>query len=172
MYTDAIDSYYQYVKGRIKSLNSTRIVAGLLNAQDWPNTKAKLEAFYLLVLKDASAPRGTYSAESPIIAQYVQWVWTIRGNEIPDGMRAANRGDRFRTDQAMRGELLSANTPYCTEKKTWKLVNGLWVGSSLDPVEYFTWSMPQFGPTLDKSSGLVYGAASVCITNMTDHIST
>ena len=51
--SDGIDSFYQYVKARIVASNSSRTVAGLLAARDWPPEKVKLQAFYLLTLGES-----------------------------------------------------------------------------------------------------------------------
>lgn len=169
-YVDAIDSHYQYVKGRIAAINPQRQVKGLLMAQDWPPKKVALEAFYILNLADSPIGRQGDSATIPIVYEHVQWVWIIAGNDVSTGQQANNRGDRFRTAFQMKDELTQALYPRFAEKFTWSLVNGTWTPTPLNPVEYIHWPPPEFREKLDKDSGLVYGSAMVTLTTMLDPI--
>lgn len=168
MFADGIDSFYNWVKTRMASVNPGRKVLGLLDAQDWPSTNVVMEAFYLLTLKDASQ-NGTIA--NPIEAHIVQWVWVIKGSDLSQGQRGRNRGDRFRTAQDMKGELVQALYPNFAEKKSWQVDgNGRWIGTSHDPVEYIMWSKPDFNQRLDKENGIVYGACGLHITDFLDQI--
>ena len=168
-FVDAIDSHYQAVKARIQAYNPNRIVAGLLEAQDWPPEKHKLDAFYLLVLGEIQVG-GTIG--NPVIGHHVQWVWISIGDDLPQtGVRQANRGTRFRTINTMKQELSIALYPNYTEKLTWALDgNGKWTGTELIPVEYVWWSRPEFMDKLSSESGKIYSAASLKLTNMLDQI--
>lgn len=172
MFTDAIDSYYVYTRNRIKTFNSARVVKGLLNAQDWPQKPLVWDAFYLLVLGETPIGRQGYSQYSPILMHSVQWVWINTGSDIVPGVRQANRGDRYRTSQAMKGELLFANSPGYTQKLTWSLNSAGQLVSTPEqvPTEFITWTPMEFHEKLDKDSGIVYGSGAVRITDMTDAI--
>ena len=107
-FVDAVDSHYQAVKARMATINPNRQVRGMLMARDWPPTNVKLEAFYLLSLADSSIGRQGYSQAAPMKLAHVQWVWVIVGTDVPQGVRQANRGDRFRTAFQMKDEMTKA----------------------------------------------------------------
>jgi sensor c-di-GMP phosphodiesterase-like protein len=170
-YVDCIDSHYQAVKVRMATINANRAVKGLLMAQDWPPKNVELEAFYLLTLKDSAVGRNFYSASTPVKIENVQWVWIIKGTDTQQGVRAANRGDRFRTMFAMKDELTKALYPNFTEKKSWSLdAGGVWQAVSENPVEFITWTPVEFYEKSAMESGVMWGSASVRIVNMTDTI--
>jgi hypothetical protein len=170
-YIDAIDSFYQSVKGRMASINANRKVAGLLMAQDWPPKNVSLEAFYLLTQSDSAASRQFYSPYIPVKFHHISFVWIIKGTDIQQGTRAANRGDRFRTAFTMKDELTKAMYPNFCEKKTWSLdASGNWNGVSENPVEYITWIPVEFHEKTAMDSGLVWGTAVTKIWSMTDPI--
>lgn len=170
-YTDAIYSHYEYVKGRLATINVARAVKGLLDAQDWPAPPVVTEAFYLLVLADTPAGKSFYSAAVPVKFHHVQWVWINKGLDLAQGQRKANRGDRFVTMMAMRGELTQALYPNFCEKKNWALdANGNFIGSSENPVEYTTWTPVEFQKKAAQDSGIMWGSGAVKIWDMTDTI--
>jgi hypothetical protein len=170
VYVDAVDSHYQYVKARIKTMNSNRLVMGMLNSQDWPPQGVKMESFYLLVLTDSpGSPEGS-SLAAPLYAHNVQWVWLIAGTGTRQNEKASYRGARFRTNQAMKGELIYGLLPPMCEKQTWSLQGNLWVGTSHDPVEFVFWNRPRIQDR--ESGGLVYGLAPVSIMDFTDNTTT
>lgn len=171
MITDAVDSHYQYVKARILALNPNRIVAGLLDAQDWPSKPIKFDAFYLLVLGEVSVGRQGFSPSTPIKLHQIQWAWINRGTDLKSGERQANRGDRYRVMQTMKGELMNGLYPGYTEKLSWSLnTNGNFVGTSKVPPEFITWTPVDFHDKYDKDSGLGYGSGAIRIQDMTDTI--
>lgn len=171
MFVDSIDSHYQYMKGRMATINASRVVAGLLDAQDWPPKNVKLDAFYLLVLAANSIGRQGYSASTPIKFHHCQWVWINKGTDLQQGERMANRGDRFRTMEQMQGELIEALYPNFCQKQTFALdVNGNWVGSPLNPVEFITWTPVDMYEKSTMESGVRYGSGAVKIFDMTDTI--
>src|SRR5580692_11732009 len=94
---DALDSYYQYVKGRIIAFNNQRVVKGMLSAQDWPPKQVTLNAFYLLDMGEEPVGKQGFSPAVPIKFHLVQWTWIIKGSDLQPGERLANRGDRYRT---------------------------------------------------------------------------
>src|ERR1700741_2750735 len=99
-FADGIDSYYQWVKARILAFNSSRTVKGMMDAQDWPSKNVAFDAFYLLDLGDVPVGKQFYSAQTPVLFRQVQWVWINKGTDLVQGVRQANRGDRFRTWEA------------------------------------------------------------------------
>lgn len=170
-FIDAIYTFYEFVKGRVQVQNPNRLVKGLLAAQDWPPKEVKLEAFYLLDLGESPIGRQGYSQTIPIKFHQVQWVWIIKGTSLQQGVRAANRGDRFVTMQQMKGELINGLYPGYTDKMTWALDgNGVFVGTELVPPEQITWNPVELHEKLDKDSGVMYGSGAVRIANMTDAI--
>lgn len=177
MFTDGVDSHYQWVKARILAKNPTRVVAGLLNAQDWPSKPIKLDAFYLLVLGEVPVGREMYSTYSAAKFHQLQWVWINKGADIPaQGVRAANRGGRYRTMQAMKEELNYALVPGYTEKKSWSMVatgnpppnDFKWTGVSMVPEEFITWNPIEFHERYDKDSGVGYGSGALRVFDMLD----
>lgn len=169
-FTDAIWSHYAYVKARILAKNPNRVVAGILDAQDWPSKPVKFEAFYLLTLGDTPIGRQGYSQYSPMLFHQMQWVWINKGTDLQQGTRAANRGDRFVNMENMKGELLYGLAPGFTMKLNWSLVTGVFTGTSPAITEAITWNPVQFHNKFDKESGLEYGAGALRIWNMTDAI--
>lgn len=181
MFSDGIDSYYQYVKARINAFTNRTVdgitngvVAGMLDAQDWPSKDIKPGAFYLLDLGEAGIGKQGYSASTPIKFHQVQWVWVSLGTNLTQGIRQANRADRYRTMQAMKGELINGHYPGFCEKKTWALdPTGIWTGTSLNPVEYITWPPVEFHEKwsqVPNTSGVGYGSGAVRIADMLDEI--
>lgn len=170
-FNDAIDTYYQYVKTRILALNSGRTVAGLLQAQDWPPEKVKTESFYLVDDGPMPVGRQAYSIGSPIYLHALHWHFVIVGTDIKEGVRQANRGDRFRIMLAMENELINANYPLFTMKLHWALDgNGKWTSTAPDIPEAIFWSSMKFVPRPDKTSGKIEVVASVTLTNMLEAI--
>jgi len=164
---DALDSYYQFVKGRIKTYNFNRVVAGMLNAQDWPPKQVKLEAFYLLVLGEDVVGKQGFSPAVPIKFHLVQWTWIIKGSDLQQGERLANRGDRYRIMQTMKDELTDGMFPNYTEKQTWALnASQVWTPTSLVPPMYITWTPVSFHERFDKDSGVAYGTGSTRIQDI------
>src|SRR6266446_6014765 len=170
-FTDAVDSHYIYVRNRILTLNPTRVMGGVLNAQDWPSKPIKFDAFYLLVLGESSVGRAGYSASTPIKFHTIQWVWINKGTDLTPGVKAANRGDRYRIMQQMKGELLNGFYPNFAEKLSWTLVptgqpspnDAKWTGTSKVPQEFVWWTPVDFHEKLDKESGVQYGSANTRI---------
>src|SRR5580692_617895 len=126
-WNDGIDSYYQWVKGRVNAFTTRTVyntpnnplngvVKGMLSAQDWPPKDIVFDAFYLLVMGDAPIGRQGYSAAVPIKFHQVQWVWINKGTDLTQGIRQANRGDKYRTMQTMKGELVNGHFPGFCEK--------------------------------------------------------
>jgi hypothetical protein len=174
---DALDSYYQYVKGRINSF-STRVVynspgkqlngvvKGMLNAQDWPPKNIVFGAFYLLVLGEEPIGKQGFSPAVPIKFHVVQWTWIIKGSDLQQGEQLANRGDRYRISQAMKWELTQGMFPNYAPKQTWNLVNGVFTGTPFSPAATITWIPVKFNERFDKDSGIVYGTGSTRIQDI------
>ena len=179
-FTDAVDSHYQYVRARIIAQNSNRVFGGILTAQDWPSKPIKFDAFYLLVLGESSVGRQGYSGTVPIKFHTLQWVWITKGTDLIQGIKAANRGDKYRIVQQMKQELQNAFSPNFTEKLSWALVatgqpapnDAKWTGTSKDPKEFIWWTPVEFHEKVDKDSGVMYGSANTRIQDMMDAITT
>jgi len=170
-YQDAIYSHYNWVKARIKIKNPDRKVAGLLNAQDWPEKPFKYDTFFLLDLNDVSVGRQGFSPSNPIKLRQVQWTWINSGTDLKQGERKPNRGDRFNLMLTMQEELLYALYPGYCEKLTWSLnAAGIWIGDSLTPPEFITWTPVEFHKKWDKESSIGYGAGAVSVQDITDQI--
>jgi hypothetical protein len=169
-FVDGIDSHYNWVKSRIAVKNPDRSVKGLLQAQDWPSQKIELSAFYLLVVGTTPLDIQAGSIAGPHVSHLLQWVWIVKGTDLAANQRMRNRGDRFRTHMAMKDELVYAMYPNYTEKKTWSYINEVWTGESLVPAQHVSWSRVQFQERLDKDSGVIYGTASVHVSDMLTQI--
>lgn len=169
-FTDAIDSLYIYTRDRIQSLNPDRVVAGLLAAQDWPSKNVKFNAFYLLDIGETSIGKQGYSASTPIKFHQVQWVWITQGTDLVQGIRQANRGDRYRVMQQMKEELVNGLFPGFTQKFSWSLINGVWTSAVKTPAEFITWQPVEFHEKLDQESGMMYGSGAIRIADMLDEI--
>lgn len=185
MFTDAVWSYYEYVKPRILSYVSdptnnvenisdiSKIgVAGVLNAQDWPPKQVKFNTFYLLTLDDVPIGRQGYSQQTPMLFHQIQWTWVVKGTDTVQGIRQANRGDRWVISETMKGALLYGCVPGYTTKLTWALNNsGVFTGSPTStPNEPITWPPVTFKTRFDRPSGIQYIAAPLRIWDMTDSI--
>lgn len=166
-YADAIDSYYRFVKSRIIAINANREFVGIMSAQDWPPKNVTMEAFYLLDLDAEPVGRSGFSPAVPIKFHLVQWTWVIKGADLQQGIRAAFRGDRYRTMQTMKDELTRGMFPNYAEKLTWSLnANGQAVGASYTPQMFITWIPVKFHTSYDKDSGVAYGTASTRIQDI------
>lgn len=170
MLTDALDSFYSYVKTRIATINPDRVVAGMLTAQDWPSKPVKNDAFYLLVLGEVPVGKQCFSQTVPIKLHQVQWVWVNEGMDLIQGKRQATRGTRYRDMQTMKGELINGLYPGFTEKLNWAFPNGVATGTSKTPSEVITWTPVEFHEKWDRDSGIGYGSGAVRIQDMTDEI--
>ena len=172
MFVDALDSHYQSVKARLIAANSPYQTKGLMAAMDWPPKDITPNMFYLMNLQDKAAGKTMYSAQTPVKFHFVQWGWMVIGTDLKQGERKDNRGDRFRTQEAMKGALTKALYPQFTEKKTYAIdpTTGVWSGTSLDPVEFITWTPVDFHEEMKQDSGVVYGTALVRIWDMLDQI--
>lgn len=163
---DALDSYYGFVKGRILAFNPSRVVKGMLNAQDWPPKDVTLSAFYLLVLGEEPVGRSGFSPAVPIKFHLVQWTWIIKGSDLQPGERLANRGDRYRIMQAMKWELTQGMFPNYAPKLTWNLVNGVFTGTPFSPAMSITWSPVSFHERYPEDSQVAYGTGSTRIQDI------
>ena len=173
MFIDALDSMYEYVKARIISFNPDRVVKGYLNAQDWPSKNIAYDAFYMLDLGETVIGKQGYSATVPIVYHAVQWVWINKGTDVAPTVRQANRGDKYRTMQAMKGELTYGLYPGFAQKFTWAInAAGVFTPTALNPVEYVTWTPVQFHEKWSQQggAGVGYGAGYTSLTDMLDTI--
>lgn len=173
----AVDTYFEYVAGRMKSLvNPDRQVVGVSDAMDWPPKTVIFEAFYLLVLGQKPINgKSFWSPSTPVLVHTLQWTWMIRGSDLSGNKVGRSRGDRYRTNMTMRSELLKATYPWFAQKQNWTVQGGTPSGLSLlgtpvVPSEYIWWSPLQFLNKVDADPGMVYGAATLQLTDMTETI--
>ena len=175
---DAVDSYFQYVAERMATINPDRQMVGVVDAMDWPpkNVDLILSGFYLMTLGQRPlTSKSFWSAAIPVVSHTLQWTWIIAGSDLTSGRVGRSRGDRYRTNMTMREELLKATYPWWTEKKEWSVVgntpSGLALDSeSLSPVEFVWWTPPTFLNRMDREAGVIYGAATVQLVEMTEEI--
>lgn len=179
MFSDAVDSFYEWVKARIEnyvtnvqSPSYTRTIKGIFNAQDWPAKRLVPDAFYLLVLGEEPVGKQGWSPATPIVFHQVQWVWVNKGTDLAQAnVQQANRGDRYRTAQLMKQELLYGMNPGYSPKLSYAMNGASFVGMPKVPAEAITWTpISGFHEKLDKQSGLLYVAAATRIQDMTDTI--
>lgn len=172
---DAVDSYWRHAVERMQTINPSRQMLGVMDAQDWPPKEVRFESFYLLVLGEPPLGRSFASAAIPVVSHELQWVWMILGTDLTRGKVGRGRGDRYRTDMEMKSELLNANFPMFAEKKEWSISGGSaaaiqLTGTPVTPSESIWWSPLVFTRRTDQESGSIYGAASVSLVDMTEQI--
>jgi len=147
-----------------------------MDAADWPPKQIVMEAFYLLTLGEKPiVGKSFWSAASPVVVHTLQWTWLIQGSDLTSGKIGRNRGDRYRTNMTMREELLKATYPWFTQKQTWTVQGNTPSGIALQgtpvvPSESIWWNQPTFLNRIDRESGLVYGTATLQLTDMTETI--
>lgn len=170
---DVVDSYFEFLSAGIAAANPNRKVIGVMDAMDWPPKNVVLEAFYLLVMGARGITgKGFWSSANPTYVHTLQWTWIIAGSDLTQGKIGRSRGDRYRTNMTMRDELVVATqSAWWTEKQQWSVVGNTPSGvalkaQSLSPKEFVWWTPFTFLNRQDKESGLIYGAASVQITDM------
>lgn len=174
MLSDAINTHYLSVKNRILALNPNRKVLGIMSAQDWPPKDVFFEAFYCLTLGEVPLGRASDSAAIPVVVHTVQWTWLILGTDVQVGIQIRSRGDRYQKQFQMKGELLNGTYPRFAQKLDVSVDgNGNLVAEPITTptTDYIVWSPPSFLDRNEKGPGVMYGTATVKITDMTDQIS-
>jgi hypothetical protein len=173
MFSDALDSYFKYVKARIIIANSNRLVPGMIEANAWPPEEVHDESFYLLILgENPSNNFGSVSSRG--IIHTVQWTWIVIGTDLPQSnVVGRNKGNRYRNNAKMKQELLNGLFPnYCDKNNYVPQQQGNTLVSVPTPVgEKIWWSAPRFLPSkLEDKSGVLYGAAQVFVSEFSDLI--
>lgn len=170
-FNDASDTYFNHVMDRVIDISPSRKLFGPMDAEDWPPKKLELESFYLICF-NSTPVRGASSAVSPFMTTLVQWIWVIQGTDLTSGIRGRNRGDRGRKFNEMKSELIEGCYPYFTEKKSYTVDDdtGVVTSTPFDPAQSLNWTVPSFGrnkfsPQEVSPSGIVYGYASVYLTD-------
>lgn len=170
---DAIDSYFQAIESGILAANPARKVVGVMDAMDWPPKNVVLEAFYLLVLGARGiSSKSFWSTANPVYVHTLQWTWIIAGSDLTQGKIGRSRGDRYRTNIMMRDELVVATqSAWWTEKLKYSVVGNTPSGIALqaaesNPKEFIWWTPYTFLNRQDREAGLIYGAATIQITDM------
>jgi len=169
---EALDSHYLFVKNRIQTLNPQRKLGGIMDAMDWPTQVVDFETIYCLTLGEVPIDKVGASAAIPILHHTVQWTWLILGTNPQAGLQIRSRGDRYRKHYQIVKEILNGTYPRFCEKLqvTSDPATGNLVTAHMNPIEYITWTPVSISKKVDKASGLLYGIATVRITNMTDLI--
>ena len=167
----AVDTLWITFSNNLANINPQRVAVGYMDAQDWPPQKVQFNAFYLLEL--AADPLGK-SADSWAVPFYVhtlQFVWIVKGTDVSNynNVLGKTRGDRVRINANMKEELLKSLYPGFTQKLDVSVgANQQLSIKTLN--EPLVWSKPAFRIRADRDSGLVYGTASVRMTDMTADI--
>lgn len=177
---EVLYSHYEFVRNRINAVTTrtpkdggaNNVVAGILNAQDWPPRGVKLEMFYMLILGRDPVGRQGFSAANPIKFHIIQWTWIIKGSDLQQGVRQAYRGDRFVTMQTMEDELIYGINPNYAERQSWALQNGVFVATSFYPRRFFTWTPVSLHEKFDKDSGIAYGTGQTRLQDIPLSITT
>jgi hypothetical protein len=146
-------------------------MVAVMDAMDWPAKPVSFENFYLLTLGQRPLGKEFWSGTVPVLAHTLQWTWMISGTDLRTGKVGRSRGDRYRTNMTMREELLGASWPWFTEKLSWAVQgsspSGLVLQSqSLNPREFMWWTELTFMNRIDRESGILYGTATLYLTDM------
>ena len=156
-----IDTYYEYVKAQMAKVNPAQLMGGMANARDWPETQPKEGMLYLLFL-NAVEIGGTRA--NTLFEFVCQWNWVLIGADLTPGVVGANRGDRYRKNLQLIGDLRNANYPLFTPKRIYSVVNNVVVSTVVQPVEMVWWrSKGTVANPTDEKSGVVYGVAPVSV---------
>lgn len=173
----AIDSYFEFMQAGIQLANPGRKIIGISDAMDWPPKNIIFEAFYLLVIGQRGLSNKSFASSAiPVIVHTLQWVWLVAGSDLTQGKIGRSRGDRYRTNIMMREELLKATQSFWfTEKLAWSIKGNTPSGIALEsspksPVEFVWWTPLTFLNRVDREAGVIYGAATVQITDMTQEL--
>ena len=164
---NAIDSYLDHCKSRWATANPQRIINGPIDSQDWPPKNFNFEQMYLVEVNNTPLGKQGASASMPFITTLLQWTWGIMGTDLTSGIRGRVRGDRGRKNRQIQAEILNVCFPYFCEKKMFDLDQntGLLISQSLDPKESIRWTIPQFPNRQDINSGIIYGTATVYLSD-------
>jgi hypothetical protein len=170
---DAIDSYFQIIEAGILKANPNRKVIGVMDAMDWPPKQIQLESFYLLVLGSRGVTsKSFWSSANPTLVHTLQWTWIVAGSDLTSGKIGRSRGDRYRTNMIMRDELIVATQgTWWTEKLNWSVTGNTPSGIALqsvelNPPEFLWWTPLVFLNRQDREAGVIYGAATVQVTDI------
>jgi hypothetical protein len=170
---DAIDSYFQAIEAGILAANANRKVIGIMDGMDWPPKTIQMEAFYLLVLGSRGiSSKSFWSSANPVLVHTLQWTWVIAGSDLTSGKIGRSRGDRYRTNMQMRDELIVATQAvWWTQKYEWSITGNTPSGialqnTPLNPPEFVWWTPLVFLNRQDREAGVIYGAATVQVTDI------
>ena len=167
---DTIDSFYEYVKGRVQAYNPARQFGGIVQARDWPMKEATIAAPYLLIESDSPVPyMKAVSEYQPNMLFKVSWVWMIQGDNIPANAQAANRGNKYRINMQMVQEMLVGLYPgFCLQQQYSITDDGtghpLQVAVPYNPVQYVRWAKPRFVDKIDNQSGILFNSGAMSVS--------
>lgn len=166
---DGLDTIAYYFSQRLKTVNAARQYMGYMDAQDWPPKTIVFNAFYVLVL--GNKPKLGQSIAVPIYEDLLQFSWITQGTDVNNfnNVIGTNRGDRIRTSETMKAEMIEALWPYFTQKvHLTPNADGTVSAAVLNEPVY--WSKPDFRMRSDRDSGINYGIATVRLIDMTETI--
>jgi hypothetical protein len=174
MSVEAIDSHYNYVKGRVQQYNGARKFSGITDTKGWPPPRVDLNAFYLITLGDTPAGKQVYSPSNTWYRDTVQWSWIVAGSDLPSaGIAGRSRGDVVLIHGLMKKELRFGAFPLACEKLSMSLDqsgSGAVVKTSFDPKQYVYWTLLEFTHRVDRESGLIYGLATTYLSAVAEQI--
>lgn len=160
---DALDTYYSFIYAQYQLLNSSRQLCGIVNAQDWPQAELVDGGLYLLYLSSAPVPEMSTKTQT-YFEHFVQWAWTLIGDDLQSDQVGLNRGDRYRTSLAIEEELRQVHFPgFCAKQFSQvDAASGTVAFTQYAPIEMIHWSAPKLGVRMaNAQSGLLYGTAPV-----------
>lgn len=172
---DWSDSHYKYVKTRIQVINPARVFSGIFDAVDWPPKELVPETYYF-ILGGLDSNRGqgpgTNPWSAPIYGLEVSWAWSVIGTDIPSNELMANRSDRYRKNFQMIQEILQGIYPGFCEMFQYSPnpTGGPAIGTPYTPAEYILQKKPRFSTRIERSTGILFGSASLTITGLSPQI--
>lgn len=168
---NALDTLWNSVRTRWATINSSRKLMGIMDAQDFPPQVVEFDAVYMLVLADQPLGRQADSAAVPVFVHTVQFTWVNEGSDIGTEQNSdgRNRGDRYRVNRQMIHEMVQALYPRFAQAIQLPTGNQLANASSFQ-IETLNlpilWTYPSFNSRADKGSGLIYQTCTVRVTGM------
>lgn len=165
---DTLDTHWLYVSQRIQAQFPTIQFGGIVEARDWPFQQAIDQALYL-VTGDARTGKNVNSWQGSLLTYSARWSWPILGTNLPQGVQAANRGDRYRIAAMFRSAIQYGLYPGFTQKQQYGVVDngaGVPVIAVTTPYAYENvwWSKADFAEKIDTTTGIIYGVAAVAIS--------
>ena len=172
----AIDTLWTTFVTRMQTINSARQCLGVMDAQDWPPKDVVFNAFYLIVVGENVVGKSFDSATIPVYETTLQFTWVSQGSDASTAgnLEGRYRGDRYRTNQTMKEELVKGLYPRYglkMEFPTTPLANAADYAPTIKcPQEPIWWTPPSFMVRANKESGQLFTTASLKLVSMTETI--